>query len=94
VYTDRVTTDQALELPLQLQLIDEVHAHCQLALDQSQEVTRKYANWKRDNVEFAVGDWVWLEARNLSKDAPSKKLTAKRLGPYKITEHIGAWPIT
>jgi hypothetical protein len=32
---------------------------------------------------------VWLESYNLSTDAPSKKLVAKRLGPYTIEELVG-----
>jgi len=41
---------------------------------------------KHDNQEYAIGDKVWLESYNLSIDAPSKKLGAKRLGPYEILE--------
>jgi hypothetical protein len=39
---------------------------------------------------FSVGDKVWLESYNLSTDDPSKKLTAKQLGPYEIMENIGS----
>jgi hypothetical protein len=35
-----------------------------------------------------VGDKVWLESKNLSTDAPSKKLCAKQLGPCEILEQI------
>ena len=37
-----------------------------------------------------MGDQVWLESYNLSTDTPSKKLAAKRLGPYTILERVGS----
>ncbi|KAG9017981.1 hypothetical protein FRB90_012756 [Tulasnella sp. 427] len=33
---------------------------------------------------FHVGDKVWLSAENINTDRPSKKLSAKRLGPFLI----------
>ena len=36
-----------------------------------------------------IGEKVWLESYNLSTDAPSKKLAAKRLSPYTITGKVG-----
>ena len=35
-------------------------------------------------------DRVWLKSYNLSTDAPSKKLGAKRLGPYEVLERGGS----
>ena len=32
---------------------------------------------------------MWLESYSLSTDAPSKKLAAKRLGPYTVLELVG-----
>ena len=89
VYTDRASPDQVVEFPTRLQAIHEVQARCQLALDRSQERYKRYADRQRDNLEFTVGDKVWLESYNLSTDAPSKKLGAKRLGPYEVLERVG-----
>jgi hypothetical protein len=75
-----------------LQHIYKVQAHCQLAIEKAQQVYKRYANQKRRDEAFAVGDRVWLESYNLSTDAPSKKLAAKRLGPYTVTEIIGPSP--
>jgi hypothetical protein len=52
----------------------------------AQKKYKKYADHHHDNTEFEVGDKVWLEGKNLSTDAPSKKLGAKRFGPYKILD--------
>ena len=39
--------------------------------------------------EYAPGDKVWIDARNLAISQPSRKLTHKRLGPYEIVRRIG-----
>jgi hypothetical protein len=78
VYTNRTSPAQVLEMPECLQVIHEVQVKCQLALDLAQKAQKQYANhcWgpKQD---INVGDCMWLEAINLSMDAPSKKLGAK-----------------
>jgi transposase InsO family protein len=37
---------------------------------------------------FNIGDKVWLDAKNIHTQRPSKKLDHQRLGPFKITEQI------
>ena len=39
--------------------------------------------------EFKVGDWVWLNQRNIETTRPSQKLDQKRLGPFEIVAVIG-----
>ena len=87
VYTDWTTNDQVCALLERLQFVHEVHAHCQLAIDKAQKVYNRYADQNWRDLSFNVGDHVWLEAYNLSTDTPSKKLAAKRLGPYTILAH-------
>lgn len=41
-----------------------------------------------DTPEFKLDDKVWLETTNIKTDRPSKKLLAKRLGPFKVIEVI------
>jgi len=89
VYTNRASPDQILELPLRLQHIHEVQARCQLAIEKAQRIYKRYVDRERRDLSFTVGDKVWLESYNLSTDAPSKKLAAKRLGPYEVLEAIG-----
>ena len=69
--------------------IHEVQACCQLAIEKAQKVYKRYADCGRQDLSFAIGDRVWLESYNLSTDAPSKKLAAKRLGPYTVLELVG-----
>ena len=55
---------------------------------QAQEDAKKYANRKRKEQHFVVGDKVWLSNANLALKKPSKKLTAKYSGPFEIIEKI------
>jgi hypothetical protein len=54
-----------------------------------QKRMKEQADKKRRDVEFAVGDRVWVDRRNMSTGRPSAKLDWKRVGPYSITERIG-----
>ena len=47
--------------------------------------TQKFTPWK-------VGDKVWLEAMNLRLRYPSRKLSPKRQGPFKIAQVLS--PLT
>jgi Chromo (CHRromatin Organisation MOdifier) domain len=38
--------------------------------------------------EYAIGDQVWLNAWDISTDHPTKKLSDKWLGPYKVDKVI------
>ena len=89
VYTDWASPDQVCTLPDQLHQIHEVQACCQLAIEKAQKAYKRYADQGQQDLSFAIGDKVWLESYNLSTDAPSKKLAAKRLGPYTILELVG-----
>lgn len=39
--------------------------------------------------DYAVGDRVWLEATNIAELRASKKLSAQRYGPFRITKKVG-----
>ena len=41
---------------------------------------------------FDIGDKVWLDARNLHVQAPSKKLSPWRYGPFKVTQQVSQVP--
>ena len=44
---------------------------------------------KAEAREYAKGEKVWLEATNLKTTQPSRKLAAKRLGPFEVEEKVG-----
>ena len=49
----------------------------------------KSKNQHRREIDWKVGDHVWLSTKNLQSDRPSKKLSALRTGPYLILEQVG-----
>jgi hypothetical protein len=61
---------------------------------QAQELSKKYYNAGHRDVEFAVGDWVYL--RLLHRTAQSldprakRKLGPKFAGPFRVVERIGS----
>ncbi|KAH0375210.1 hypothetical protein KCU92_g10240, partial [Aureobasidium melanogenum] len=56
----------------------------------AQEVFREYADRNRTPApDYAVGDLVFLDARNLRTLRPVKKLDWKNLGPFPVAELIG-----
>jgi hypothetical protein len=60
-------------------------------LEQAQERQARYANTKRADAEFAVGDQVLLSTANLRlrTDGPAGKFNPRWCGPFKILERIG-----
>ena len=46
-------------------------------------------NSHRRKPDFDVGDKVWLNAKILPLDRPSKKLSNQNVGPFFITQKVG-----
>jgi hypothetical protein len=63
------------------------------SLIEAQYRQKHYADQKRRDVEFEIGDKVLLDRSRINLDAfrqvKSQKLLAKYMGPYKILERIG-----
>lgn len=53
-----------------------------------ERMARFYDERHGDTPAFAVNDKVFLEATNIQTDRPLRKLSPKRLGPFRITEVI------
>jgi hypothetical protein len=49
----------------------------------------QYANTKRRDVQFAVGDWVLLSLKDLRFKQGSPKLLPRWVGPFQIAKRIG-----
>jgi hypothetical protein len=47
--------------------------------------------YRQEGVELKSGDRVWMDARNILTQRPSKKLDWKHLGPYEICKVISPW---
>ena len=60
-----------------------------LILKESMDKYKRFADDKRKDVEFKVGDFVWLSAEDYRTERPNKKLDSKRLGPFKVSKQFG-----
>jgi Chromo (CHRromatin Organisation MOdifier) domain len=85
--TDDVPNCEDLRLKIQV-----AQQRAQDAINESQQRMEKYANKKRRQHKFAVGDLALLLAEDVIDPAhtteDSRKLAPKWLGPYKITKQI------
>jgi hypothetical protein len=55
-------------------------------LRHAQEYQKKYADKRRRDVSYVVGDRVWLDTSDITFAAGAHKLLDKFIGPYKIIE--------
>ena len=47
------------------------------------------ADQYRKDMEYKIGDKVWLLTKNIKTKKPSKKLDHKMISPYKIKQLVG-----
>ena len=60
------------------------------AMDKAKETIKKQFDKKRQNPQgLKEGDNIWLEAKNIHSNRPSKKLDQKRYRPFRILKVIG-----
>jgi hypothetical protein len=71
---------------------DEILTEARQRLLQAQQLAKKYYNARHREVEFQVGDWVWLLHRTTqSLHAGAKgKLGPRYAGPFSVQEKIGS----
>ena len=56
----------------------------------AEKAMKKQFDNKRRNLQgLKAGDNIWLEAKNIHLNRPSKKLNQKRYRPFKIFKNIG-----
>ena len=66
-------------------------AKAKSALQAAQQRQKTYADGKRRPVEFAMGEAVALDARNLTfKTTGPNKMLPKYVGPFKVLQRIGS----
>ena len=66
---------------------DRITKQIRIAMEEAQEKQAFYANQKRvEAPPYRVGDYVFITTRNLQTSRPSRKLDAKREGPFRIVK--------
>ena len=59
------------------------------SLARAQAYQARTYNKSHCDVEYKVGQKVWLRVKNITIERPSRKLDWQRYGPYRIIERIG-----
>src|SRR5215510_13211421 len=73
-----------------LETLREVRKDTQAALEQvKREQKEAYEKGKKEAHEFEVGDFVWLDAKDVALKMPTQKLLDRQLGPFEVLERIG-----
>ena len=67
-------------------------ADCLIALQEArihaaQALKHRYIS-KSPSITFNIGEPVWLESKNLTLKAPTRKLAPRQIGPFPVKEHI------
>ena len=67
--------------------IEKAIAKAKVCLQAAQQRQKKYADEKRSDVHYAVGDMVWLNSQHVSiKAVGTRKMLPHWLGPFKVLE--------
>ncbi|MCI00875.1 Ty3/gypsy retrotransposon protein, partial [Trifolium medium] len=78
---------------LELRERDEALTQLKLHLQRAQEQMRSYANKKRRDLSFSIGEWVFLKLRPHRQQSVVKrinqKLAARFYGPFKVIAKVG-----
>lgn len=71
--------------------LTELHTYCREQVAVAQAQYQVPADRRRlPAPEIAIGDLVWLNAKNITTRRPSKKLDHKRLGPFPVTHKVSS----
>jgi len=70
--------------------MQDIHQQAKQTLENTRESMKKYYDQKATTqLNIEVGDLVMLNAKNIRTKRPSKKLSSKLYGPFKVLEKKG-----
>jgi hypothetical protein len=71
-----------------VEAMKSVMKETEAALKAAAEDMKRFYDARHQPEDFKVGDKVWLNAKDLTTERPSKKLDYKHFGPFEITKKI------
>ena len=70
--------------------IQKVIAKAKVCMKAAQQRQRKYADQKRSDLYFTIGDMAWLSSEHIAiKSIGSRKMLDLWPGPFKVTAKVG-----
>jgi len=80
---------EILSLEELLKKIEITREEARTAMEKTKNIIKRQYDKRRQQVQdLKVREQVWLEAKNIQTNRPSKKLDQKRYGPFTIKEEI------
>ena len=79
---ERIEADRAVAIVKQM---DQVWAQARGCMAKTQQNAAEFANRYRKEVEYHVGDQVFVSLKNVNTTRPTRKLDYRWMGPYQIT---------
>ena len=83
---ERLNRDEARELARTMHHRWET---ARTIIQQAQEKAKRNADRHRREIDFQVGDNVWVSTKNWNTQRPSRKLDHRMAGPYEILRQVG-----
>lgn len=84
--SEELNREQARQMA---QRMEDIWKFAATLMERAQARQKKQADKHRREVDFEVGDFVWVSTKPWRTDRPSRKLDYKAAGPYKILEKVG-----
>ena len=90
-YIPGMTNNEAVESLISSR--QQLHTKLQHRLRKAQETMKHYADAKREDITFAVGQWVYVKLKPFRQRSVTgsqhSKLSKRFFGPFKITARVG-----
>jgi transposase InsO family protein len=85
----RIDNPEEVQAQSLTRLLAEIHDFAKAEIAYAQDQQREYAdNHRMPAPSYLPGDKVWLNARNLRTNHPSRKLDNRRHGPFTIIKEV------
>lgn len=84
--TEKLNQDQARKL---VKRLEGIWDSARSSMKQAQDRQATQANKHRKDIQFDVGNYVWISTKHWRTTRPGRKLDFQMAGPYKVLERVG-----
>lgn len=73
-----------------IEKLEKAREDARVALEAVKKEQKAGYEWGKNKAHvFKVGDFVWLDSRDINLKTPSRKFTDRQLGPFEVLEKVG-----